>query len=408
MDLHNEGPFFLGGNMKGKLALGAVALTLAAGLTIEINGPVEVKIGAVKRLSQEGAKKRYIMYQKPGQIGTFSANYLQLRAEGMKAKVIKKVKGMSALVIEIDPKELEKRKKGFSLMGVDNLIIEEDVIFKTQGSCSEQPAPPQNPPSNQIVPWGWVRINAEAGRMKNNGAGVKVCVLDTGADKNHPDLKGRIIGGKSFVDGNSDYQDDQGHGTHVAGIISAIGNGIDIIGVSNSKIYAVKVLDRDGSGYSSWIASGIMECVESGSKIINMSLGSDQPSGIISNAVRTALSRGVAIVAAAGNNGGPVGYPAALDGVIAVSASDKNDRITSFSSRGSQIDFMAPGAQVESLKLGGGIVAMSGTSMASPYVAGVLALAMANNGKLRGIDTRQPSQYQGMGRIDASLSVKPR
>ena len=182
------------------------------------------------------------------------------------------------------------------------------------------------------------------------GRTIKVCIIDTGIDTDHPDLAGTFYGGRSFVSGNASFEDDQGHGTHVAGTVSAVNNNGGITGVSQAQLYIVKSLDRFGSGTSAWIADGIDECTQQGVDIISMSLGSPArfgPDPLIAQAVDRALDADIHVFAAAGNDGGAVGYPAALEGVEAVSASNQSDGIANFSSRGSQIDFIAPGVDIK-------------------------------------------------------------
>jgi len=256
--------------------------------------------------------------------------------------------------------------------------------------------------------WGSMVHAGEAWSRGFDGSSVLVCIADTGIDKNHEDLRGAISGGTNTVDGG-DYQDDQGHGTHVAGIIA--GRGPHITGVSRAKIYAVKVMDSRGSGMSSWIADGIMACVAAGAKVINLSLGSDRPDQLIHRAVVAARDSGVVVVAAAGNSGGSVGYPAAYPEAIAISSINRSGQLSSFSSRGLSVDFAAPGEDILSLRLGGSgdraTVSMSGTSMACPNAAGVFAIALgAGRDKVTGISLGLPRDHQGVGLVDAEASVK--
>jgi len=233
---------------------------------------------------------------------------------------------------------------------------------------------------NEIT-WGVNRVHAPAAWDTTEGAGVKVAVIDTGIDLSHPDLAGKVDGGYSALtktEKPEDYQDDNGHGTHVSGTIAALRDGKGVVGVApKARLYAVKVLDADGSGNLSDVIDGIVWAAKNGMQVANMSLGAPIDSDAMHRAVRFAKGMGVVIVAAAGNSGGAVGFPGAYPETIAVAASDSDDHIAAFSSRGPEVKFIAPGVDVVSDKLGGGVIAYNGTSMASPHVAGLAALAVS-------------------------------
>jgi len=228
--------------------------------------------------------------------------------------------------------------------------------------------------------WGIERVHAPAAWPQTQGAGVKIAIIDTGLDYTHPALAGKVDGGYSALtktENPKDYMDDNGHGTHVSG--TAAGSHIPgLVGVApQARLYAVKVLDADGSGATSDVIDGIVWAAKHGMQVVNMSLGAPTDSPAMREAVQYAAAMGVVIVAAAGNSGGAVGYPGAYPEVIAVGASDANDKAASFSSRGPEVKFIAPGVDVISAKLGGGFVSYSGTSMAAPHVAGLAALAVS-------------------------------
>jgi subtilisin family serine protease len=235
-------------------------------------------------------------------------------------------------------------------------------------------------------PWGIQRVHAPAAWDFTQGAGVRVAVIDTGIDLSHKALQGKIDGGYNAItdsEAPGSYQDDNGHGTHVSGTIA--GNSPDLMGVApKARLYAVKVLDADGSGSLSDVIKGIVWAANNGMQVANMSLGSSQPSDAMQQALRYAKARGVVVVAAAGNSGGAVGYPGAYPETIAVAASDSKDQIASFSSRGPQVKFIAPGVDILSAQLSGDWITMSGTSMAAPHVTGLAALAVSQG--YRGLD----------------------
>jgi serine protease len=220
-----------------------------------------------------------------------------------------------------------------------------------------------------------------------------VAVIDTGVacfDKG-PFTKGTDLGGTGCVTGhnfvakNADAYDDNGHGTHVAGTIAqTTNNGVGVAGLAHcAKLMPIKVLSGSGSGTSADVAEGIRFAADHGAQIINLSLGSPMPSLVIRSAVRYAIDKGVLVVAAAGNSGRSVGYPAAYEGVFAVSASDRNDNIAWFSSRGPQVGIAAPGVAITQQTVCDGgknkcevFGVFNGTSMASPHIAGIAALVM--------------------------------
>ena len=233
------------------------------------------------------------------------------------------------------------------------------------------------------IPWGIRQIGADSVHAYNQGSGVKVAIIDTGIDLNQTDLK--VAGNVTFVAGTSSGQDDNGHGTHVAGTVAALGNGTGVVGVApGAALYAVKVLDRNGSGSISGVVSGIQWAVTNKMQVINMSLGTSSDYTTLHTACDAAYAAGIVIVAAAGNSGNSYGtgvnvlYPAAYDSVIAVAATDSTNSRASFSSTGPKVELAAPGVNVLSTCLGGSYCTMSGTSMASPHVAGVAALVIAS------------------------------
>ena len=285
----------------------------------------------------------------------------------------------------------------------------------------------QNPMASAIAAqrkeetWGINRVHAPAAWPLTEGKGVKVAVIDTGIDTGHPELSGKVDGGYSAItktENPADYQDDNGHGSHVAGTIAAKKDGKGVVGVApKARLYAVKVLDADGSGNLSDVIDGIVWAAKNKMDVANMSLGAPVDSEAMKRAVRFARGSGVVVVAAAGNSGGSVGFPGAYEDTIAVAASDSADKLAGFSSRGPEVDFIAPGVDVLSAKMGGGFASYSGTSMAAPHVAGLAALAVSQgyvglNGpdgvfaQLKKAATPLPTEgmtveMQGAGMIDA-------
>ena len=241
--------------------------------------------------------------------------------------------------------------------------------------------------------WGNRKINLpRAWDYTMGDSRVIVAVVDTGVDLTHPDLQGRLAAGRSFVPGSTGPMDDNGHGTHVAGIIAAeANNNQGIAGVApKCRIMPVKVLDADGKGGTSDIVTGILWAVDHGAKVINLSLGGGTGSKALEGAVQYVIKRNAVVVAAMGNDGeNAQEYPASYQGVIAVGASDSEDGIAGFSNTGNWISVSAPGDGIYSTTptysctlsreegLGQSYGTLSGTSMATPYVAGLAALILS-------------------------------
>lgn len=230
----------------------------------------------------------------------------------------------------------------------------------------------------QEVPWGVTRMGADRVRALTAGAGSIVAIVDTGIDLDHPDLIGAVRSSVNLVSPGRTADDDNGHGTHVAGIVAARDNAVGVVGVAPaSSLLIAKALDRRGSGYLSDIVAGITWAANNGAQVINLSLGTSVDLPLLHDAVRDATNRGITVVAAAGNSGGPVLYPAAYSEVIAVGMTDDRDRIHRASSRGSALDLVAPGDDIYSTYKGDRYRKMTGTSMAAPHVAGAVALLLA-------------------------------
>lgn len=241
----------------------------------------------------------------------------------------------------------------------------------------------------ETLPWGVDRIDAEKVHPYDKGTGVKVAIIDTGIDYTHPNLDANYRGGIGYRKGIViDPMDDQGHGTHCAGIVAAEDNEIGVIGVApEAYLYAVKVLNQyeDGYyGYSSDVVAGIDWAINNGIQVISMSIGSDYDSVTLHNACdAAAYNAGIIVVAAVGNDGRRSGwgdnvdYPARYDSVIAVAATDSSDNRAKWSSTGPDVELSAPGVYILST-YPGGYAYMRGTSMACPHVTGTAALALVS------------------------------
>jgi subtilisin family serine protease len=262
------------------------------------------------------------------------------------------------------------------------LSIEPDArTIRTFGSKATPAAATGDP--QRTGQWALTRLKAEQAWTSSKADGTKVAIIDTGVG-HHEDLAdSRILPGTDLSGAAGDGRNDgNGHGTHCAGIIGAtLNNNLGIAGLAPSvSIIPVKVLDDTGSGYDSAVAQGITWATDHGADVISLSLGGPDYTEALDLAAQYAISRGVMVIAAAGNerqSGSPVEYPGALPGVVAVAATSQNDAYGSFSNAGSYVDLSAPGVGILSTLPGNRYQSWSGTSMATPYVAAAAALVHA-------------------------------
>lgn len=318
-------------------------------------------------------------------------------------KIKRKLKYSNGFVAEMTTIEAEYLQQTYGVK------LEKDVkhFLDIRGCGSDPPDVPDRPHPPQEIPWGIHAVNAPAAWQITRGKGSVICVADTGVEDGHYDLKGQVKSGEDLTD-TGYWQDDQGHGTHVAGTIAALDNSIGVVGVCpECNLVVAKVLNKWGWGYSSWIAEGIRSCIAQGANVVSMSLGSNSPSQVIHDAVKAAHQAGLIVVSAAGNDGGPVGWPAAFPESLAISASDIQNRIAGFSNFGPEIDFIAPGVDVLSTLKGNKYDRYNGTSMATPHVSGVAGLAISVGRRvLRARSINLPREHEGQGLIDAYETVR--
>ncbi len=292
--------------------------------------------------------------------------------------------------------------------------------------------------------WGHTLMNSPLGWDATTGStGITIAVIDTGIDYGHPDLASKIVAGQDFVDDDSDATDLNGHGTHVAGISAAVtNNGVGVAGMDwNARIMPIRVLNYEGSGYTSDIIDGIYWAYQNGAKVLNLSLGGPSYSSAMQDAINAAHGAGSLVVAAMGNDdtSSPF-YPAANNNVLAVAATGPSDVKSSFSNYGSHCDIAAPGGDMSYYHDPDGIYStmptydvylttsysyyknydfLNGTSQASPYVAGLAALVWALQPGLTpdevqttiqdtAVDLGDPGwdQFYGHGRIDVQAALQ--
>ncbi len=299
-------------------------------------------------------------------------------------KFKKKFKRVKALTARISEQVLAELK-----MDPNVAYVEDDAPMHLIG-----PLPNDIERNNS---WGVVRVGAEQALAQNiRGAGVKVAVIDSGIDYTHAELAANYKGGVDFITydlESRDPMDENGHGTHVAGIIAAQPDGDGVFGIApDAELYAVKVLDGGGFGSTSALIEGIEWAIENQMQVVNISMGGTTYTRALEEACNRAYDAGILLIAAAGNTfGEAVMYPAAFDSVIAVSGTSAEDapgRFYSeqfamysdpFSSLGPQVELAGPGEAIYST-VPNGFDSLTGTSQASPHVAGVAALFLSAGG----------------------------
>ncbi len=250
------------------------------------------------------------------------------------------------------------------------------------------------------IDWGIKQVHAPDIWDLTMGEGIKVAILDTGVDSDHPDLEGNIKLHVDFTRSPSGSEDRIGHGTHVAGIIGAMSNDVGVIGIApHVSMYCGKVLADNGQGSYEAIIEGIYWSIEQKVDIINMSLGSPtRPPQELYEAIKKAHEIGIIMVSATGNSNTKVGWPAMYDEVIAVSAMDDKNIRAAFSNFGIKNEIMAPGVQILSTYKDGGYAKQSGTSMATPIVTGCIALFLSYC-RIKGVEMTLEDIHQKL--IDA-------
>ena len=369
--------------------------------------------------------ERYIVHTD----GTPAVNDAVRRgAEGHGGVVLKEFAAGSGVVVLIP-----SHARG-PMAGIEGVAgVEPDVLLHAVKPPDGRGKPPKDPPPqpDQALPWGIDRIDADL--VSVDASGVNIAIIDTGIDADHEDLS--VAGGVNFVGGKgrrrkvdpSKWGDDHGHGTHVAGTAAALDNGIGVVGAApGASMWAVKVLNSNGSGYLSAIIDGIIWATDNGMDIVNMSLGIEK--GVLDqfpldrqalqDAVIYAYDSGVVVVAAAGNEGpgeDTVIYPARFSSVIAVAATDSSDARAWFSSTGDAVELAAPGVGTLSTWNDGLYNTIQGTSMASPHVAGTAALVIAAGAAETNVEVRSllvatadsigdPADF-GFGLVDAEQAA---
>lgn len=326
----------------------------------------------------------------------------------------------------------------------ESLSLAEDVrVFALSDLNDEKSGVARDPQPGTASATANKKIGADIVHASGNtGSASKIAVLDTGYNYLHPELSSSYLGGRDFVNNDGDPMDDQGHGSHVSGVITADGIDPQAKGVApDAGVIAGKVLDSAGSGYFSDVVAAIYWAIDGPDGIygtgddfdvdaISLSLGTAAPytykgfcDGVLpdlTNAVKYAVEKNVIVVVAAGNSGGSgVSLPGCISYSTTVGAVDNRDKVASFSGKGGAVDIVAPGVGIYSTVLGSGYASWSGTSMATPMVSGVVAL-VKNVHPLYGQSTVETKLFTtakdlgpagkdasyGWGRVRANLAVQ--
>ena len=296
-------------------------------------------------------------------------------------------------------------------------FIEKDIIHSIPRPVELDSIP--NIQADTEIGWEMKMMNVgDAVWDRTQGQGVLVGIIDTGVDANHSDLVGAVVGGyNGITDSDAGWEDDNGHGTSVAGAVAGRRNGTGIVGVAPlASIYALKGLDQNGSGYSSHLLRCFQKALDLELDMVNCSWGSTMESRALSQAMENlAAWQGMGVICAAGNNArAPIIYPARNPVAVCVTAVDLRGDLASFSSFGEAVKLngcAAPGEWVLAAKMGGGTRRVNGTSIAAPYVTGLLALTKAMGWPTRdwvfkgGDNYVNPDIYMGHGIIDVGKSI---
>ncbi|WP_044642520.1 S8 family peptidase [Risungbinella massiliensis] len=326
----------------------------------------------------------------------------------LKGTVLKRNKELDFEVMELEVGEDIERK-------VKMLQLDEKVEYVEPNYTYTTQAIPNDP--FQGFQYGLTYAKAHDAWNYSTGFNLKIAILDTGVQTDHPDLMGKLVTGYNVVNGTTDVTDISGHGTHVAGICGAVtNNNLGVAGMAPSaSIMPIKVLSDNGMGFVNHIAEGIIYAIEQGCKVINLSLGGPYNSITLQNAINYAWSRGAVVVAAAGNSGSfAATYPATYPNVISVAATNQFDQRAYFSNFGPWVDVAAPGVDILSTYLASNYAFLSGTSMATPFVSGLAAILLAqgrDNTNVRAVIQLFADRIAGTGiywqygRINALRSV---
>ncbi|MBF2053325.1 MAG: S8 family serine peptidase [Candidatus Sericytochromatia bacterium] len=429
----------------------------APGSRVQPRSENEAKLADAVARGLEAVPGEYLVKMQPGAnpnqvMGAASANPALQAMGGLNAELVGQTQSGPIFVMKannmmgamnVQPQQaVQALSQMPGVMGVEPNYIVKLELPQSGGEptppVAQKPGTPNDPLFSRQYHFDNVKVVEGWAQSARNE--FVVAVVDTGVDSKHPDLAANILpGGWNTVDDVPAESDGNGHGTHVAGTIAAVtNNGIGVAGVApNVKLLSIQVLSAQGYGSYESVAKGIIMAADKGAKVISMSLGGPRSSSVIQDAVDHAISKGALLVAAMGNSAhgdsnNPTArpsYPAASKGVMAVGATDKNDRIARFSQAGQWNSVVAPGVDImatfpttPSDMPGKDYGAISGTSMATPIVSAVASMVWSKNPGLTAqqvkahieatSDDLGPSGYDilfGHGRVNAlkALSTPP-
>ncbi|TMP39465.1 S8 family serine peptidase [Pseudoalteromonas rubra] len=363
--------------MKTKVLTGVKYSLLALGVTAALGTAQAAETQRVIVTVKDSAVANTLPMRVSGaELSQFKAQGLANIASQANIEAIETLPSVNAVVMELTPEQLADLEASGNIASVE---VDPKRFLPEVSSQSVVPYA-------ESVPYGITMV--QANQVSDSSAGnKKVCIMDTGYTRGHPDLPNTGVTGNdghgSYDTGNW-YQDGNGHGTHVAGTIAALGgNGQGVVGVNPSGqlgLHIVKVFNDQGRwAYGSDLIKAIEQCEAAGANVTSMSLGGSGSSTAERNAFAQSAQRGMLHIAAAGNgSNSSFSYPASYDAVVSVAAVDSSERVASFSQYNSQVEIAGPGVNVNSTWNNNGYKSISGTSMATPHVSGVAALVWSN------------------------------
>jgi subtilisin family serine protease len=349
---------------------------------------------------------RLLVQPKPGLPDSELAKILKVHG----GKSVGKIEGIDVHIVHLPVNASEKAVAALLAKNPHVKFAERDMVMSYEATAND---------TYFANGWQLTKTGATTAWDTSTGTGVVIAILDSGIDLDHPDLVGQILPGWNFYSGNSDLTDVTGHGTQVAGTAAAAtNNGAGVASIAGgAKILPLRITDPTGSALYSTMATATTYAADHGARVANISYGGARSSSTVQSAASYMKSKGGLVTVSAGN-AGTQELVAASDAVIAVSATTSGDVKASWSSYGAYVDVAAPGASVWSTNNGGGYGAISGTSIASPVAAGVIALMMSANPALsssqveqllfstaKDLGTAGWDSYYGWGRVDAAAAV---